>query len=190
MKPEDVAGLIPNELGEVLAELAAKVPSDQAIVEIGSFKGKSTCYLAAGAARGNHAHVFAVDPWSSTGNVTGRFGFAEPSTEQAFHENIAAAGFTDRVTALKGFSRDVAATWKGPKIGLLYIDGDHSAKSVNDDFQAWRSHLVAGATVAFDDWDTPRNPGVGLVVTALHRKGIIKNLMIRAERLAIVSYHG
>ncbi len=178
---EDIAGLIPNELGEALADLAEAVPADQAIVEIGSFKGKSTCYLAVGAELGGGAHVYAVDPWDTPGNVTGRFGFAEASTREAFHDQVAAAGHADHVTAIQGFSVEVAATWpKRRKIGLLYIDGDHSGAAVYADFEAWRPYLAKNATVAFDDFDTPRNPGVRM---AIERLGL--DVEIIAERLAV-----
>lgn len=40
MKPSELAGLIPDEVGEALSHLAAEVPADQAIVEIGSYKGR------------------------------------------------------------------------------------------------------------------------------------------------------
>lgn len=46
----------------LLRELAMGVPADQAIVEIGTYRGKSACYLADGAAAGNGAHVWTVDP--------------------------------------------------------------------------------------------------------------------------------
>lgn len=162
-----LSGLVSAEVGETLATLAATVPADQAIVEVGSFKGKSTCYLAAGAKDGNGAHVFAVDAWDSTGNVTGRFGFADPSTRDTFEAQIRAVRLASRITPLQGFSVNVAAAWDGPPVGMLFIDGDHSADAVRADFDAWTSHLAEGAVVVFDDYDTPKNPGVRAVVDSL-----------------------
>lgn len=182
---EDLTGLITAELGWELRRLASDVPAEQAIVEIGSFKGKSTCCLALGAEFGLGAHVWAVDPWDTPGNVTGRFGFAEPSTREAFEQQVADAGMDRRITQVKGFSTDAAAAWDGPEIGLLYIDGDHSEEVVRDDFYAWKPHLATGATVAFDDLDTPKNPGVRVVVDELCRSGEVLDLEVRAERLAV-----
>lgn len=166
-KLAQLAGLISPEVGETLANLAAAVPADQAVVEVGSFKGKSTCYLAAGAKDGHGARVWAVDPWDLKGNVTGRFGFAEPTTREAFDAQIRAMRFATRITPLQGFSTDVAASWDGPRIGLLFIDGDHAAASVRSDFEAWRPHLAYNAIVVFDDLDTPKNPGVRIALEAL-----------------------
>jgi hypothetical protein len=180
MKPAELSGLITEEIGQTLQHLAAEVPGDQAIVEVGSFKGKSTCYLAAGGQAGEGAKVWAVDPWDTPGNVTGRFGFAEPSTREAFEAQVRAAQLWDCITPLQGFSIDIAARWSGPSIGLLYIDGDHSEAAVRADFDVWRPHFAPGATVVFDDLDVPRNPGVRAAIESL---GI--EFHVEAERLAV-----
>lgn len=153
-------GLISAEIGEALAKLAGKVNKSQAIVEIGSYKGKSTCYLASGSKKGKGAKVYAIDAWDLEGNESGRFGFAKPETYEAFEEQIKKAQVKQMVTPIKGFSLDVAKTWDGPKIGLLFIDGDHARRSVVRDFRAWRPYLVPGKSlVVFDDY-TRNNPGV------------------------------
>jgi hypothetical protein len=162
-------GLISEDVGTTLAELAASVPRSRAIVELGSYRGKSTAYLAAGAAIGNGAPVFAVDPWDTPGNRTGRFGFADPATRAAFMAQLSAVGLLDRVTPLRGFSTDVARHWLRP-IGLLYVDGSHTEADVRADVEAWAPFLEPGAVIAFDDYRTDRNPGVAAVVDRM-RKG-------------------
>lgn len=178
---DTLTGLVSPEVGRALAELAAEVPSDLAVVEVGSFKGKSTCYLAAGAKAGNGADVFAVDPWDLPGNVTGRFGFAEPSTRETFDRQIRSMRLGQRITPLQGFGVDVAGYWSGPQVGLLFIDGDHEEISVRADFDAWSAHLAPGAVVVFDDYLSPRNPGVK---AAVHGLGF--DVTVVAEWLAVV----
>src|SRR5690606_15270126 len=56
-------GLVENPCCFRLREYAAKVPADQAIVELGAFKGRTTGWLALGASEGNGAVVHSVDPW-------------------------------------------------------------------------------------------------------------------------------
>lgn len=163
----DLAGLIAEDVGRALHDLAAQVDPDHAIVELGSFKGKSTCYLAAGAKAGRGARVWAVDAWDLPGNVTGRFGFADPATRAEFDRQIRAARVASRVTPLQGFTTDVAARWDGPKVGLLFIDGDHAEASVVADYEAWRPHLADDAVVVFDDYRSPRNPGVAAAIDRL-----------------------
>jgi len=179
-------GLVSADVGEALAQLASVVPADEAIVEVGSFQGKSTCYLAAGSKDGFGAKVFAVDPWDTPGNVTGRFGFAEPSTRDRFNEQIRSMRFASRITALQGFSADVAKQWNGPWVGLLFIDADHAEASVCADFEAWKPNLRDGAMVVFDDYLSPKNPGVKKAVDSLN----IDDLRVRADWLAVGTFRG
>ena len=159
MRLDELVGLVPEEVGWRLAELAALVPPGQVIVEVGSFKGKSTCYLASGAQ--NAVPIYAVDPWDSKGNVTGRFGFAERSTREKFNEQVRAMGFEEKIIPIQGFSKNVAENWvETRRIGLLFVDGDHHERSVLEDVEAWSPFLSHDALIVLDDLDTPRNPGV------------------------------
>lgn len=152
MQLSELVGLIPSEVGETLARYASRVPEDQAIVEIGSYKGKSTCYLASRA----KAHVWAIDAWDLKGNVPGRFRFDHAFGE--FESQVSAMGYEDRITPVRAFGAKLA--WHGPPVGLLFVDGDHSAKAVEADVRAWLPRMAPGATIILDDLDTPRNPGV------------------------------
>lgn len=182
----EVKGLITPDVGSALRALAAQVPHDLAIVELGSYKGMSTAHLATGAKEGSGAHVFAVDPWDLPGNPYGKHGYSAPIVRDEFERQLRALRLWSRVTPIRGFSVDVAASWDGPKVGLLYIDADHAEASVRADVAAWRSHLSVEHVVAFDDLDTPRNPGVRVVVEKLVASGYY-SLEVRAERLAVLS---
>lgn len=159
-------GLISEEVGMRLADLASLIPSHLAIVEIGSYKGKSTCYLASGSRTGQGARVYAIDPWDLPGNVTGRFRFANPDTYNSFVEQVFQAGVEDLVTPFRAFSSVLAKLWI-QKIGLLYIDGSHTEKDVRRDWDLWSPFLAEPSVVAFDDYNTERNPGVKKVVDSL-----------------------
>jgi predicted O-methyltransferase YrrM len=182
MTPDDLNGLIPNDEGDALAELAAAVPDDLAIVEVGSFRGKSTAYLASGAKSGAGAQVFAVDPWDLPGTVYGKHGYNVPKVREQFEEQLRAVKLWSRVTPIQAFSVDAAADWTGPKIGLLFIDGDHDR--VVEDLAAWSEHLADDHVVALDDIDTPRNPKVREVADFLAANGY--TLEVVAERLAVL----
>lgn len=182
MTPDDLTGLIPNDEGTALADLASAVPEDLAIVEVGSFRGKSTAYLASGAKAGDGAHVFAVDPWDLPGTVFGKHGYNAPIVREQFEEQLRAVKLWSRVTPIQAFSVDAAADWAGPPIGLLFIDGDHDR--VAEDFAAWHPHLADDHVVALDDLDTPRNPKVRELADQLAADGY--TLEVVAERLAVL----
>jgi len=72
------------------------------IVEIGSWKGRSTIVLAAGARAGAGGPVYAVDPHQGLPQRGGEPTFA------AFQANIAAAGVADLVRPLQQCSAESA----------------------------------------------------------------------------------
>lgn len=181
----EVQGLITPDVGAALRDLAAQVPADLAIVELGSYKGMSTAHLATGAKEGHGAHVWAVDPWDLPGNPYGKHGYSAPIVRDEFERQLRGLRLWGRVTPVRAFSTDAAASWEGPPVGLLYIDADHAEASVRADITAWTPHLAPHPIVAFDDLDTPRNPGVRVVVEELVAAGW--TLEVRAERLAVLS---
>lgn len=175
-----IEGLIPERVAEWLTAIATDVEPPNVIVEIGSFKGKSTVALASEA----RTTVYAIDPWDLDGNPSGRFHFASPSTFDAFLANTREL---DNIEPIRGFSVEVAATWRakvGAPIGLLFIDGDHRESAVLADWYAWRPHLADEALVVFDDYvsETGRSPGVQRAVNQI---GIPFD--VRLQRLAVMS---
>jgi hypothetical protein len=184
----ELDGLIPREVGEHLLKLAARVPVDQAIVELGSYRGKSTCYLATGARQGNGAHVYAVDAWSEEvsawrSKILDRL----PSPLYAdFRAQVSKAGFSDEhVTAVKSLSTMAGDHYEGPPVGLLYIDGDHSKRAAIADLRAWRAHLTDDALVVFDDYAMTNNPGVKVAVEALTESGELADVQEVVSRIAV-----
>jgi predicted O-methyltransferase YrrM len=190
---ETLEGLISAEVGELLHNQAAVVPASNAIVELGSYKGKSTAYLARGAKIGYGAPVFAVDAWSEEVSAwRNRVLERLPSaTYREFLDQISRAGVKDQVTPLRSMTTLAAEMWAdmegGQSVGLLYIDGDHHFDAVLADYRAWRPHLAEGALIVFDDYDTETNPGVLAAVSALADAGDIVNVEKHAGRLALAN---
>lgn len=148
-----VEGHLSEAEAGALARLAAAVPRDAQIVEIGSYRGRSTIALALGSRSGAGASVYAVDPHVEfTGPLGGRFG---PADRQAFYRNLADAGLGDLVALVALESVAAARAWDAPRVGLLFVDGDHTAAAVRSDIEAWLPHLRHDAIVAFHDADFP-----------------------------------
>lgn len=137
--------------GERLAQLARDVPLERAIVEIGSYKGKSACYLGVGSRSGHGAPVFAIDLWELNDEEK----YASPDVFQTWQRQIASFGLADLVTPLRIDASLLGRMWNRP-IGLLFIDGDHDYESVARDFQLWSPHLAPGAVLAFHDYAHPK----------------------------------
>lgn len=154
-----VEGMIAEAEAEELMRLASKVPSGDCIVEVGSYRGRSTTALALGS---KAAPVYAIEPHESfEGIYGGEFG---PADRRAFFENLLRAGVVERVR-LVNLSSEVASQGWDRTIGLLWIDGDHSLEGARRDYDAWRPFLQPGSTVAFHDARDPKGGPAQLIET-------------------------
>jgi predicted O-methyltransferase YrrM len=142
--------LYPSE-GKWLFDAARSLPKDATIVEIGSFKGRSTCCLAFGC-RGTNKRVFAVDTFDGGPDLQRHDSFRE------FCLNIKRCQLSEYVEPVRGISWEIAKTWNKP-IHLLFIDGSHIYEDVLADFASFLAHVVPGSIIAFHDVHE-NHPGV------------------------------
>lgn len=142
-------GQILEPQGLALAELASQVPTGLGIVEVGSYRGKSTCYLAAGANAGFGATVHAVDYWTMAPWPD----YARQENLDAFFRAVKGAEGGHLVEAHMGESVRVAEKFHLP-VGLLFLDGDHTFEGVCRDLDAWRPKLTPSAPMVFHDATT------------------------------------
>jgi hypothetical protein len=160
---------------------------------MGVYMARSLCYLGVGAREGARegagAHCWGIDPWDSPGlrhtyaeakadSRTDVAGMTDPRTREAAQHHVQEMGLGDLVTLVCGFSADVGRSWKGPKVGLAYIDGDHHKHVLLEDFEAWKPHFVCGATVVFDDY-APDFDGVVAAIHELQSAGEIVEIVVR-----------
>jgi predicted O-methyltransferase YrrM len=132
-----VPGWLTDEEGEALYELARRCEGRGVILEIGSWKGKSTICLGLGSRAGRGVHIHAVDPHADY-----RFG--------DFKANIERAGIADLVTPIASLSQAAADDFHEP-IELLFVDGSHEEALVREDFEKWVPKVVDGGWIAFHD---------------------------------------
>jgi hypothetical protein len=121
------------------------------IVEIGSYKGRSTCCLGFGC-RGTRKRVYALDRFV-VGQVLPRI-----DSFDEFSRNVHSCGLSEYVVPVVGCSADVAKTWSKP-IHFLFVDGSHEYEDVVTDFQGFLPHVISGGLIAFHDVE-PGWPGV------------------------------
>jgi predicted O-methyltransferase YrrM len=156
---QSAKGFMPGDEGLALHETAAAYAPLGPIVEIGTYCGKSTIYLAA-AARAEGQFVITVD--HHRGSEENQPGWEYHDTELVdpgagrldtlphFRSNLAASGLEDSVIAIVGRSADVARLWTSP-LGMLFIDGGHTDAAAIADYQGWAPHLAPGGALAIHD---------------------------------------
>ncbi len=149
--PEDVEGWLSADQAERLAARAGAVPRRGTIVEIGSFRGRSTIVLARAAPP--DAAVVAIDPHA--GSDRGPQEFAPDQVRgdadlAAFTANLDRAGVANRVRHVRRPSQGALGEVTGP-IDLLYIDGAHRFRPALQDLIRWGDRVRPGGTMLIHD---------------------------------------
>lgn len=143
--------LLKNEIN-FLYNTAKNCQGKGVIVEIGSFKGKSTVCLGLGSKDGENVKIYAIDPHMS--DLEQKLHNNGESSFQAFSRNIKEAGVDDLITPIVKDSKEAAKEWSQP-IEFLWIDGDHSYEGAKADFDLYSPFVVEGGVIAFHDSTQP-----------------------------------
>jgi MMP 1-O-methyltransferase len=166
----DIPGWLTDEEGEALYELAKRCSGRGVIVEIGSWKGKSTICLGLGSRAGAGVRIFAIDPHADY-----RFG--------DFKANVDRAGITDLVTPMASLSQAAADDFEEP-VELLFVDGSHEYDLVLEDFEKWVPKVVDGGWVAFHDTTWTAGPRK-VVGQAIYRGRAFKDVRFVVGSLTV-----
>jgi predicted O-methyltransferase YrrM len=152
---ENVEGWLNRGEGKRLFELAQKCQGKGVILEVGSWKGKSTIWLGCGSSISSKVKVHAVDP--HTGSPEHAQTLGHVWTFEQFKQNILDAGLEELVVPHVEFSTTAATSFNEP-IEFAFIDGLHEYEGVKEDFEAWFPKVVDGGFMAFHDttcWSGP-----------------------------------
>jgi hypothetical protein len=121
------------------------------IVEIGSFRGRSTIVLRRAAAP--DVEVVAIDPHGGGDRgpqqLTPDAALGEADHE-AFHANLRRAGVDDDVRHVRRTSQEALGEVEGP-IALLYVDGAHRYGPARADIERWGDRVAPGGTMLVHD---------------------------------------
>ncbi len=164
-------GFMPANEGDALyvaaCEAASRLPN-LAMVEVGSYCGRSTVWLGE-AARHSHVTLFAVDhhfgseenqpgwEWHDASLVDPRTGNMD--TLPFFRQTIIDAELSDVVVTMVGNSATIARHWSTP-LSFVFIDGGHGVEPATRDYEGWTPHVAVGGTLAIHDvFEDPKDGG-------------------------------
>lgn len=135
--------------GRLLFDITKSLKGNSVIVEIGAFKGKSTCFIAEGIGS-KRIQFFSIDTWHNDAMQQGR-----QDVFAGFLENI--KPYKDKIQPLRGYSGELRKDWpQEKKIDFLWIDGDHSYKGIKRDIQDWVPLVRKNGFICFHDYrDAP-----------------------------------
>lgn len=142
-------GFLSESEGRFLVLAAAAAPATGTILEIGSFKGKSTVGLASIARHYGLGRIVAVDPFTAPSETDPDLAGASSSYD-AFVVSFRGTQLEEQVEVHRAFSQDLALRWDRP-LRLLWIDGDHTFEGAKRDLALYRRFLTPGAIVAIHD---------------------------------------
>lgn len=148
---DGVDGWMSPDQAEALYTAAASCHSGDQIVEIGSFRGRSTIVLASAAPPG--VSIVAIDPHAGNDRGPNELdGFAAEASQdhQIFTANLAAAGVSDRVNHVRMMSDRAHSAVEG-EIAVLYIDGAHRYAPARRDIEQWGERVRPGGTLLIHD---------------------------------------
>jgi len=148
---EAVDGWMSPDQAQRLYNAAAATHQGDTIVEIGSFRGRSTIVLACAAPTG--VQIVAIDPHA--GNDRGPqeidgFAAAAATDHDVFNANLASAGVAERVHHIRSFSDTVHDQVVGD-LAVLYVDGAHRYAPARNDIREWGRRVGPGGTLLIHD---------------------------------------
>jgi MMP 1-O-methyltransferase len=156
---EAAKGFMPPAEGLALYQTAAAYAHLGPILEIGTYCGKSTIYLAA-AAREASQLVITVDHHHGSEENQPGWEYHDPTlvdgrtgrldTLPSFRATLAATGLESQVIAVVGRSAEVAGLWRAP-LGMLFIDGGHTDAAAQADYANWAPNVAPGGALAIHD---------------------------------------
>jgi len=140
-------GMTPLNKFTYLFEKAKNVPVNDIIIEVGAYRGRSAVALSLGAKSGNKNSIYSVEPHKEfTGIYGGKFG---PEDRKVYMQTMLDTLAYQNVNLVNLSSENVNAL--DCKVGMLWIDGDHSYEGVRRDVDIWQPRLSTNAIVVFDD---------------------------------------
>lgn len=145
---EDVDGFLSDREGDLLYNLAKNCKGRGVIVEIGSWKGKSTIWLGKGSENSKRLKIYAIDPHEGSSEHKKRY--SKVLTFEEFINNIRNAKVEHIILPIVKTSEEAAKNFNEP-VELIFIDGAHEYELVKKDFELWFPKVMEGGIIAFHD---------------------------------------
>ena len=151
-------GFMPEHEGLALYEAGLRAGERGPLLEIGSYCGKSAIYLGA-AARERGTILYSIDHHRGSEEHQPGEEYHDPrlldpdgnvDTYPVFRATVGDAGLDTVVIPIVAPSSEIAPNWDMP-LGLVFIDGGHSATAAQSDLESWGPMVTEGGLLAIHD---------------------------------------
>lgn len=176
-------GYLDEAEGLRLYELAREYGKRGPIVEIGSYCGKSSVYLGAGA-RAAGSTLVCVDHHRGSEEHQRGEEYHDPDlydaeakrmdTLPALRRTLRLAGLEDSAVMLVASSTTASRLWSTP-LGMVFIDGGHSFETALSDYEGWHRKVASGGVLAIHDL-FPNPAEGGQAPITIYRQGLESGL--------------
>lgn len=127
----------------------------QVVVEIGSARGRSACFMGMALKENGSGRLYAIDPhtrteWNDEDSI---------DTYEVLANNVTRLRLQEQIQILRNTSDRVAQNWS-LAIDILFIDGDHSYEGVKRDWKLFSPFVKPFGGVVFHDtlWELKPDP--------------------------------
>lgn len=163
-----VKGFLDHKEGLLLQKYILKMPNGLPALEIGSYCGKSSLYLAQ-ACKQKDSCLFAIDHHKGSEEHAPGELYYDPeladypkgpiNTFPLFQKNIEDANLSQYVIPVVAESLQVSLFWN-ISLGFVFIDGGHSLKAAQNDYEGFSKHIVPNGFLAIHDvFENPEEGG-------------------------------
>lgn len=159
----DLPGPIWFSGADIYAAFVAGASEPALAIELGAWKGRSTCFMGVEIANSGKAiEFYTVDTWLGS---PGETGYDDPDLDggtlfEAFSANVEPVA--QYVKPLRCDSGEAAARFADGSVDFLYLDASHTYEGVMRDLVAWFPKVKAGGTIAGDDWCNQQRGQLGV----------------------------
>lgn len=183
-----VKGFLAQDEAQALYDRAAEMSLKGAVLEVGSYCGKSTIYLGT-ACKKNNAVVYAVD--HHRGSEEHQLGeeyhdkdlydesIGLMDTFKEFRTNMRKADLENTVVPIVASSALASQSWN-TALAMVFIDGGHSMEAAMTDYRAWAGHIMPGGILAIHDLFPNPDEG-GQAPITIYRLAIASGLFEEIE---------
>ena len=145
-------------------DVVDKAPFDSTFVEVGTWLGKSTNYLASKIKESKkNINFITIDTFKGTDdeelhqNIVGSF---NGDVFYEFIDNTVLSNNYDSFNIIKDTSHNAANQFSNGSIDYIMLDAGHSYEDVMDDIKIWYNKIKPGGCISGDDYGGSFFPGV------------------------------